>query len=59
VSWDWVGVGPAWLSPLSSSSPPIMATEMPITTAATTAMAPMSRPLVFGPRPRPPPRPPL
>jgi hypothetical protein len=35
-------------------SPFIIATPMPITTAATTAIAPISRPLVLGPRPRPP-----
>jgi hypothetical protein len=42
---------PAWLLVLFSSElPSIIATLMPMTTAATTAIAPISRPLVLGPR---------
>lgn len=54
---DGVEPPPAVSLLLSFALPFIMATPMPMTTAATTAMAPISRPLVFGPRPRPPPPP--
>lgn len=49
------GLLPASL-PSSPESLLTMATPMPMTTAATTATAPIRSAFVLGPRPRPPPR---